>query len=191
MKSLIEILRYTHGLGWLYVGITISSVLVALTGIAVPFVISHATTLMVQVVEGGSVGLEQVLVLAALLFIFDIANTLIRNLGGYWGDMMAARLREQLSTVYYQHLLTLPQSYYDNELTGTIINRLNRAITELGNFLNMFANNFFQMILTVVITVGIVFAFSWQLAILVIIMYPIFMGLTALTSKKWQKLQEK
>ena len=191
MKSLIEILRYTHGLGWLYVGITISSVLVALTGIAVPFVISHATTLMVQVVEGGSVGLEQVLVLAALLFIFDIANTLIRNLGGYWGDMMAARLREQLSTVYYQHLLTLPQSYYDNELTGTIINRLNRAITELGNFLNMFANNFFQMILTVVITVGIVFAFSWQLAILVVIMYPIFMGLTALTSKKWQKLQEK
>ena len=191
MKSLIEILRYTHGLGWLYVGITISSVLVALTGIAVPFVISHATTLMVQVVEGGSVGLEQVLVLAALLFIFDIANTLIRNLGGYWGDMMAARLREQLSTVYYQHLLTLPQSYYDNELTGTIINRLNRAITELGNFLNMFANNFFQMILTVVITVGIVFAFSWQLAILVIIMYPIFMGLTALTSKKWQKLQGK
>ncbi|NCC20823.1 ABC transporter ATP-binding protein, partial [Candidatus Saccharibacteria bacterium] len=191
MKSLIEILRYTHGLGWLYVGITISSVLVALTGIAVPFVISHATTLMVRVVEGGSVGLEQVLVLAALLFIFDIANTLIRNLGGYWGDMMAARLREQLSTVYYQHLLTLPQSYYDNELTGTIINRLNRAITELGNFLNMFANNFFQMILTVVITVGIVFAFSWQLAILVIIMYPIFMGLTALTSRKWQKLQEK
>ena len=66
MKSLIEILRYTHGLGWLYVGITISSVLVALTGIAVPFVISHATTLMVQVVEGGSVGLEQVLVLAKL-----------------------------------------------------------------------------------------------------------------------------
>lgn len=190
MRSLIQILRYTQGLSRLYIGITIASVLVALTGIAIPFVISHATTLMVSIVEGQQVGLEQVIMLAGLLLLFDVANSLIRNVGGYWGDMMAARLREQLSTVYYKHLLTLPQSYYDNELTGTIINRLNRAIAELGSFLNMFANNFFQMILTIIITVGIVLSYSWQLAILVVVMYPLFMWLTALTSKKWQKLQE-
>lgn len=134
---------------------------------------------------------HQPLLLAGLLFGFDIANTLIRNYGGYLGDMMAARLKEQLSTAYYKHLLSLPQSYYDTELTGTIINRLNRAITELGNFLNMFANNFFQMILTIVITVGIVLRYSWVLALLVVAMYPLFMWLTALTSKKWQKLQAK
>lgn len=189
MRSLIDILRYTHGLGRLYVGITASSILVALTSIAIPFVLSEATNLMVAAVGGDDVGLRPVLLLAALLFAFDLANTLVRNFGGYLGDTMAARLREQLSTVYYQHLLSLPQSYYDQELTGTIINRLNRAITELGNFLNMFANNFFQMILTVVITIGIVLFYSWELAILVVLMYPLFMWLTALTSKKWQKLQ--
>lgn len=190
MRALIDILRYTHGLGRLYVGITIASILVALTGIAIPFVIADVTTMMVDVVGGESIGMNSVLFLAALLFVFDIANTIIRNIGGYWGDMMAARLREQLSTIYYRHLLSLPQSYYDSELTGTIINRLNRAIAELGNFLNMFANNFFQMILTIVITIAIVLSFSWQLAILVIVMYPLFMWLTAMTSKKWQVLQK-
>ena len=190
MKPLIEILRYTQGLGKLYVGITITSILVALTSIAVPFVIAEVTNMMVAIVGGQAVGIEKPILLATLLLGFDVANTLIRNYGGYLGDMMAARLKEQLSTVYYQHLLSLPQHYYDEELTGTIINRLNRAITELGNFLNMFANNFFQMVLTIVITVGIVFAYSWQLALLVIIMYPLFMWLTALTSKRWQKLQE-
>lgn len=190
MRSLFSILRYTSGLTRLYIEITICSVLVALTGVAIPFVIAGATDLMVQVVEGRSVGLNQVLMLAALLFVFDLANTLIRNFGGHLGDMMAAKLRQQLSDAYYQHLLSLPQSYFDQELTGTIINRLNRAITELSNFLNMFANNFFQMILTIVITVIIVLTYSWQLALLVIIMYPLFMWLTALTSKKWQKYQE-
>lgn len=189
MNSLTNILKYTHGLAWLYAGITISSILVALTGIAIPFVLSEATNLMVAAVGGENVGLTQVMLLAGLLFAFDLANTVVRNFGGYLGDTMAARLREQLSTVYYKHLLSLPQSYYDQELTGTIINRLNRAITELGNFLNMFANNFFQLILTIVITVGVVLFYSWELALLVVIMYPLFMWLTTLTSKRWQKLQ--
>jgi ATP-binding cassette subfamily B protein len=146
---------------------------------------------MVDVVGGKSIDLWQVIFLAGLLFVFDIANTLIRNYGGYLGDIMAAKLREQLSTAYYKHLLSLPQSYYDTELTGTIINRLNRAIAELSNFLNMFANNFFQMLLTIIITVIIVLQYSWLLAVLAVIMYPLFMWLTALTSKKWQKLQTK
>ena len=191
MRPLIDILKYTHGLAPLYIGVAIASVLVALTGIAIPFVVSGATNLMVDVVGGKAIDLWQVIFLAGLLFVFDIANTLIRNYGGYLGDIMAAKLREQLSTAYYKHLLSLPQSYYDTELTGTIINRLNRAIAELSNFLNMFANNFFQMLLTIIITVIIVLQYSWLLAVLAVIMYPLFMWLTALTSKKWQKLQTK
>lgn len=189
MRSIVKTLRYARGMNTYYLGVSICSVLVALTGIAVPFVIAQATNLMVQVVEGGAVGIEQALLLALLLLGFDVANTLIRNLGGYWGDIMSTKLKSQLSTQYYRHLLALPQSYYDGELTGTIINRLNRAITELSNFVNMFANNFFQMLLTTVITIGIVLVYSLELALLVIVMYPLFLWLTALTSKRWQYFQ--
>lgn len=189
MKSIFEILSYTRGLGSLYFGITIASILVALTGIAIPFVISAATNLMVEAIGGQAVDVMYVVWLVVLLFGFDIANTLIRNIGGYWGDTMAAKLTEQLSSIYYKHLLSLPQSYFDNELTGTIINRLNRAITDLSSFMNVFANNFFQLLLTVIITISITMYYSWELAVLTIIMYPLFAWLTALTSKKWQKLQ--
>lgn len=189
MKPLLTTLGYARGMVKYHIGVSVSSILVALTGIAIPFVIARATTLMVDVVEGKTVGIEQALLLAALLLVFDAANTLIRNLGGYWGDVMATRLKAQLSTRYYHHLLSLPQSYFDGELTGTIINRLNRAITEMTNFLNMFANNFFQLLLTTFITIGIVLTYSWELALLVIIMYPLFLWLTMLTSKKWQAFQ--
>ncbi|QJU08452.1 ABC transporter ATP-binding protein [Candidatus Saccharibacteria bacterium oral taxon 488] len=191
MKPLIHMLRYARGMGRYYVGVSISSVVVALTGIAVPFVISRATNLMVEVVEGGAVGIEQAIFLALVLLALDVTNTMVRNLGGYWGDVMATRLKQQLSTRYYHHLLSLPQSYFDGELTGTIINRLNRAITETTNFLNMFANNFFQMLLTTGITIGIVLVYSLELAVMVVIMYPLFMWLTALTSKKWQAFQNR
>jgi ATP-binding cassette subfamily B protein len=53
----------------------------------------------------------------------------------------------------------------------------------------MFANNFFQMILTTVITLIIVVFYSWELALLVLVLYPLFLWLTAITSKKWQRLQ--
>lgn len=189
MKPLISALSYAKNIWPYYVGVTIASVLVALTGIAIPFVISRATELMVTVVQGGEADVTGALWLAAALFGFDVANTLIRNWGGYIGDVMSAKLKAQLSTRYFEHLLVLPQSYYDSELTGTIISRLNRAINEVTNFLNVFANNFFQMILTTIITIAIIVAYSWELALLVVIIYPLFLWLTAITSKKWQAMQ--
>ncbi len=189
MYILVRTLQYAKHLWPYYLGVTIASTFVALTGVAIPFILSSATNLMVTVIQGGRADVTGAMWLAVALFGFDIANTVIRNIGGYLGDIMSVKLKAQLSTRYYEHLLALPQSYYDGELSGTIINRLNRAITEVSNFLNMFANNFFQMILTTVITLVIVWFYSWQLAFLVLIMYPLFLWLTAITSKKWQKLQ--
>lgn len=189
MYILLKTLQYAKNLWPYYIGVTIASILVALTGIAVPFILSEATNLMVDATRGGQADISGVLWLAVALFVFDMANTLIRNYGGYLGDVMSAKLKAQLSTRYYEHLLRLPQSYYDGELSGTIINRLNRAITEVSNFLNMFANNFFQMILTTVISLAIIITYSWELALLVAVIYPLFLWLTTITSKKWQKLQ--
>lgn len=173
----------------LYIGIAMCSTLVALTGIAIPFVISQATTMMVGIVEGHDIQMSHVIALALLLFLFDVLNALLRNLGGYWGDIMAARLKAQLSVHYFHHLLRLPQGYYDDELTGTIINRLNRVITEMINLLNTFANSFLQMFLTTIITIGIVLWHSVPLGLMVASMYPLFFWLAARTSRKWQVMQ--
>lgn len=162
----------------------------ALTSVAIPFILKSATDLMVSIAQGGNVDIAAALWLAVALFVFDAANTLFSNWGGYLGDMMAAKLRKQLSERYYEHLLTLPQTYYDDELTGQIINRLNRTIAEVTQFMNILANNFFQMILMIILTLGIVAFYSWEIALLLFLVYPIFLWLTTLTSKKWQKWQE-
>lgn len=189
MKDLLKAIRYAPNLWPYYVGITISSLAVAFTGLAVPFILKAATDLMVKAVQGGGSDISGAVLLAALLFGLDIGNALIRNYGGYLGDIMTSKLKTQLSVLYYEQLLRLPQSYFDNELTGTIINRLNRAITEVTTFLNIFANNFFQMMLMTLFTLVIVWFYSWELALMVAVLHPLFLWLTTLSSKKWQALQ--
>ncbi len=145
--------------------------------------------MVVAAVQGNEVNMNQAIFLAGLLFVLDAGGSVIRNIGGYLGDVMATKLKMQLSVRYYDHLLSLPQSYYDEEMTGTIINRLNRAISEVTQFLNVFANNFSQMLLTAIFTILIVGFYSWQLAFLVLLIYPVFGWLTTRTSRKWQIFQ--
>lgn len=189
MKSLWKILRFTGNLWPYYVMVTIASVLMALANQAPPFVIKLATDTIVHA-SGGAPNYGYIILLAAILFASDAAATLLSNWGGYYGDVMATKLRNQLSDRYYKHLLDLPQSYYDTELSGKIINRLNRTIAELTNFANFFANNFFQMILTMVFTLVAVAYYSWEVAAMLFVVYPLFLWLTTVTSKAWQTYQE-
>lgn len=190
MTQLFKILRFAGKLWPYYLIITISSVLLALANQVVPFVIKAATDLVVASLHGAPVDYPLIMWLAGATFASDIAATLLSNWGGYYGDIMSAKLKKLLGERYYKHLMDLPQSYYDGELTGKIINRLNRTIAELSSFLNFFANNFFQMILTMVFTLLAVAYFSWEVAVMLFIIYPVFMWLTAITSKRWQQYEK-
>lgn len=190
MKQLLKVIGYARNLWPYYIGIVIFSVLMSLTALWTPFLIKDATDLIVSSLQAGSADVRGALMIAIWLFVADVANTLFTNWGGYLGDIMSAKLKKQLSERYYTHLLKLPQSYYDKELTGTIINRLNRTIFEVTNFANMFANNFFQMFLSMILTLFIVSFYSVEIALLLLALYPIFLWLTAKTSHKWQKWQD-
>lgn len=189
MRVLLRVLAYARNLWPYYTGIILFSILMSLTALATPFLIKAATDLIVGSINTGKADVYGALWIAIWLFVVDVANTLFTNWGGYLGDVMSAKLKKQLSERYYSHLLKLPQSYYDKELTGTIINRLNRTIFEVTQFANMFANNFFQMFLTMFLSLIVVLFYSWELAALLVILYPLFMWLTTLTSKKWQQWQ--
>lgn len=189
MRSLLRILGAARELWPYYVGIVLTSLGVAVTGLVTPFIISAATGYVVDAQQGGPSVVSTVVWFAAALLAAELANTLLSNVGGYLGDTMAAKLRSTLSGRYFSHLLTLPQRYFDGELTGTVINRLTRSITETTSFLNMFANNFFPMVLTVVAVLGITAFHSWPLAVLLAVIYPVFTWLTTITSVRWQALE--
>ena len=163
-----------------------------LLGMLTPFVLKFATDEATAMATGMTkLNFDTILLMMFVLAVAGVAGELINNITGYLGDMLAARMREQLSLAYYKHLLELPQSYYDNESTGTIISRLDRAIADVTRFIQMTSNLLLGMLLTVVISIGIMFWYSWEIALIVLVQIPIYIYLTMLTSKKWQKLESK
>ncbi|SNS93294.1 ATP-binding cassette, subfamily B [Micrococcales bacterium KH10] len=196
MSALVRILRFTRSLTPYYIGIMISAAIVTAAGLAVPFITGRATDIVVDAVTaiaGGNdvseTAIRSVLLLALALLAASLIDTVVSNVGGYWGDVMSAKMRAILSTRYFDKLLNLPQRYYDNELTGTIVSRLNRSITEITNFMKSFSNMFVMLILTTLSVLVISIWYYWPLALLLAIAYPTYFWLTALTSRKWQRIE--
>lgn len=189
MKQILKILGFAKHLWPYYLVVSLASVVMALLSQVQPLFTKFAIDRLPGVV-GGQEEFAPVLLIVFAIFLSDVGSNVIGNIAGYYGDLMAAKLQYFLSTRYYEHLLTLSQRYYSTELTGKIISRLNRSISGIANFANMFANNFLQFILTTVFSLVIVARYSWIVALLFLSLYPIFLWLTTRTSKKWQVYQK-
>ena len=192
MNSLARILRSASALWPFYLGVVLVSTAAAALGLVSPFILREATDTIVGTLRGDTTVAEvttTLLVLAVGLLLADLANTAMTNVGGYIGDVMAMRMRQILSTRYYAKLLALPQRYFDNQVTGTVIARLDRSITSITQFLQSFSNSFFPMLIQVAAVLVITTWYYWPLTILLALLFPIYMWLTTLTSKRWQKLE--
>lgn len=192
INAFSRILRSTKELWPFYIIVMITSLVTAGLALATPFLVKLATDTIVETVGGGGASdaaienaTKTVIWLAVGLLAVELANTIIRNIGGWFGDVMAMRMRQILSNRYYAKLLALPQGYYDKQVTGTIISRLDRSILGLTDFIKSFANNFFSMLITVVMILVITAIYYWPLALLLAIIFPMYLYLTMLTSKKW------
>jgi len=186
VRSIAKIMATARELWPLYLIVVVGAVATSATALLTPFVIARATDTVVDIAEGRDGTVADLMWLAVVLLIIALANSAITNVSGYFGDLMSVRLRAILSANYYRKLLRLPQRYYDNELTGTIISRLNRSITSITDFLQTFSNGFFPTVVTLLAVLVITAFYSPWLTILLIVIYPTFVWLTARTSKKWQ-----
>lgn len=189
MSSLVRLLSLARELWPYYLGIALAALATAGSALLTPFIIKAATDEIVAQIQGQGGGVPVLLWLAVALLLVELVSTVVSNVGGYLGDVMSVKLRAILSSRYYAKMLTLPQRYFDGQLTGTVINRLTRSITETSQFFQMFANNFLPLLLTVLAVFFVTATYSWWLTLLLVVIYPVFMWLTALTSKHWQPLE--
>ncbi len=136
--------------------------------------------------SGHPIDMHKIVLYAFLIFATDIGQTLFSNYGGYLGDLLSIKQQKILSNRYYAHLMSLPQSYFDTELTGKIINRMSRGIQQISDFTQTFSNNFLQFIFSTVFTLVIVAFYSWEVALMLLALYPAYIFLTARSSSKWQ-----
>lgn len=188
MKHILRIISFTKELKPYYIIISILSVLVAAVGLLQPLLSGMAID---ELRNGTGANVNKLVYIVIGIFLADLASNLISNINGFIGDQMSARLYKSLGQRYYKHLLSLPQSYFDQELTGKIINRLNRSVTQITGFMQMWSNNFLQFIFSTILSLAIVAYYSWPVALLLFTLYPIFILMTVKASSTWQGYQKK
>ncbi|MDK8799629.1 ABC transporter ATP-binding protein [Corynebacterium coyleae] len=192
MQSLMRVVRSASALWPFYIAVVVVSSIVAGLGLISPFLIREATDTIIAALGDEPVpdATRTVVWLAIALFVAEASASMLHNVSGYLGDVMVARIRQILSTRCFAKLLALPQRYYDNQVTGTIIARLDRSIANVTQFIQSFTNNFLPMLLQVVAILGITAYYYWPLTVLLALLFPLYTWLTALTSKRWQVFEQ-
>lgn len=190
MKNIWRILRFTASLRKYYAAISVMTVLLAVMSQLQPLFTKAAIDQITKLIGGGHANVKIVAFAAIAMFLTDLGQTIFSNIGGYWGDVMSVKLQKLLSERYYEHMLSLPQGYFDQELSGKIINRMNRGISQISNFMQMMSNNFLQFLFSTILSLLVVAYYSWQVAVMLLLLYPIFVYLTTRTSNKWQEYQK-
>lgn len=190
MKSIWRIITVTRELWPQYAWVSGLSVVVALLTQAIPLLTKNAIDRISAGLQSGADSITPIIIIVILIFLCDFGQAAISNINGHIGDMLAARLQKLLSSRYYTHVLTLPQRYFDTELSGTIINRLNRGVSQLTQYIQFFSNNFLQLIFSTVITIGIVAYYAWPVALILLALFPTYAWLTMRSSGKWQEWQK-
>ncbi|TXG77126.1 ABC transporter ATP-binding protein [Patescibacteria group bacterium] len=188
MKYVLRILATTRELWKYYLVIGVFTVGLSLLTLSQPILSGWVID---ELGKGTDARLSYVVMLAVLIFVMDVTYTIFSNVSGYYGDQISARLQKLLSERYYQHLLSLPQRYFDTELSGKIINRLNRSITQITGFMQMMSNSFLQFIFGTVFALIAVAWYSWQVAVMLFLLYPIYIWMTFRSSGRWQRYQKK
>lgn len=91
---------------------------------------------------------------------------------------------------YYKHLLRLPQQFFDTMRTGEIISRINDAV-KIRVFINEMAIDIMVNCFVIVFSFGLMFTYYWKLAIIILLVIPVYFLVYWLTNRFNKKVERK
>ena len=124
-----------------------------------------------------------------LLHLMGIVMFIILMLKVFIGSMksrLALKTGQKIDAMlilgYYRHILRLPQQFFDNMRVGEIISRVNDAV-KIRVFINNVSLDLAVNSLIVVFTLFLMFLYSWQLALVVVVSIPVFLSIFLLYNR--------
>ncbi len=110
-------------------------------------------------------------IMAAAFVLRSVFYYVITYLGHRFGIYVEADIREDL----YQHFQALDFEFFDRNRTGKLMNRLTGDLFEITELAHHGPEDLLISIATIVGALIVMFAVQWQLALLVLIMLPLFL----------------
>ncbi|MDQ3239031.1 MAG: ABC transporter ATP-binding protein/permease, partial [bacterium] len=163
----------------------------ALVDLATPLVYKWLVDEVMLGVGGSGGSLEKIAWLVGLTFALGVIGSILTAVSERMGDHFSGRLRKYLTERFYLKVLTLPQSYFDGEMSGKIVNQLNRGITSIYGFVNTSTNFIIPTILQSVFTIVVLAYYNIWIALLTFGLFPVYLSISYYSTKKWGKEEVK
>lgn len=149
----------------------------ALAGALVTTVLGLSTAIYVQkivdhVITEGNRNLLNLMSLVMLVIL--VAQILINLLGNRLVLQTGQKIDVHLILGYYNHLLSLPQKFFDSMRMGEIIARMNDAV-KIRSFLNDVSINIFVDVLMILFSFGLMCIYSWKITLVVAVSIPLYL----------------
>ncbi len=191
MKNIFRIIKLSkplHPLAFLIAFlIIVSSTLQLIAPILSKFIVDQIV-LRVQH-KGGDI--NTLIFFIILAFTTSLLGLVVSVITDRLGDHFAGRLQKFLTEKFYDKVLTLPQSYFDSEISGKILNQLNRGIVSIRGFLNSATNFILPTFVQSIFTIAVLAYYNLPIALFTSILFPIYLVLSYYSTVKWGREEVK
>ena len=186
--KIIKLSKPLHGLvGLIGFLILLSSALQLIAPLLSKFIVDEIT----KKLSGHGGNVQYLITLILFAFGASFLGVLVNTISDRLGDHFAGKLRQYLTEKFYDKVLTLPQSYFDGQVSGKIVNQLNRGIFTIYQFLNGASNFILPTLLQSLFTIVILAYYNLPIAFFTFILFPIYLMLSYYSTVKWGKEEVK
>lgn len=160
------------------------SALGALAGVITPILSGRV----VNTITGGG-PTSAIVILALIMAALALIDAGLSLLGRWFSARLGEGLIFDLRTAVFDHVQTLPVAFFNRTRTGALISRLSTDVMgaqrAFANTLPSVASN----LVALALTLGVMFAYSWQVTLLSLVLLPIYLVPARILASRLAKLQ--
>ena len=191
MKNIFKIIQISKPLHYLVSWLALLIVITSLLTLATPLLSKFIVDEIMASVSGTGGELSRLTVLIVVSLIVSLIGLIGQVVTERLGDHFQGKLRQFLTEKFYDKVLTLPQSYFDSEVSGKIMNQLNRGISTIYGFLNTSSNFIVPTFLQSILTIGILAYYNIPIAFFTFLLFPFYLMMSHYSTVRWGKEEVK
>ena len=175
LKVLVQYFRPHRGLFVLDLS---CALVMALIDLAFPLVARSAMNQLLPARQFDTFFMVMIIVAAAF-----VVRACMNYIITYWGHMFGVRVEADLRDDLFRHMQSLDFKFFDNNRTGQLMNRMTGDLFEITELSHHGPEDLFVAFITIIGAICIMFTVQWQLALVILIIIPIFLAVVMLCRK--------
>lgn len=123
----------------------------------------------------------RVMVIVAIAFVLRATMSYIIT---YWGHMFGVRVEADLRDDLFKHMQTLDFEFFNKNRTGQLLSRVTGDLFEITEMAHHGPEDLFISAVTLIGAIILMFTIQWQLALVILIILPIFIIIVLLNRRR-------